>query len=501
MRNFSKFLQRYFVLILALAIVHNAQAQRRGRGYRQLNTQLASSSLLSDSITAVGQSFSAHLDSIAAVFKARYESLSSGANNHDGETAHREGGMMANVSSSEEIGSFNPYYYPLIASKSLMREPLHRMLGILTPQDAECQSDSYSLLPQALTQISLMTAEMYVLRPDAVTTDLTGSESAVGGNIAESGPFVQLPGNQSADVAKNENVSTPPTAFVPKHEIDDGVDTFDMSDFHITIRRPNFWTFRGSFSTQFMQYYVSENWYKGGENHVSMLGMFNFEANYDNKRKITFTNKLETKLGFQTSPSDLHHHFKTNADLLRLTDKLGIQATKRWYYTVMLQSWTQFYKAFKANSETVSSDIMSPFESVLSVGMDYKLQKKRVNLTATLSPGAINMKYCDRAPLVTNYGIEAGKHSRFDFGSTVTINMTLKFCEQVNWVSRLYAFYDYKDHLKAEWENTINLKVNKYLSTKLFLYPRFDNNVTKKNPDDKYIQFNEYLSVGLDLNF
>lgn len=483
--------------ILAL----NAQAQRRGRGYRQLNSQLTTRSVLSDSIAAVGQSASAHLDSIASIFKDRNVALMSDASGQNADTELSGGAIIANVSSSGETGSFNPYFYPLIASNSLMREPLHRMLGSLPPQDSDQPTNYCSLLPQALSQISLMTAEMYVLRPDAVTTDLTGMESAVNENIATNAPFRQLPGNNNEEVKKNENVASAPTTFVPKHVIDDSVDTFDMSDFHITIRRPNFWTLRGSFSTQFMQYYVSENWYKGGENHVSMLGMFNFEANYDNKRKITFTNKLETKLGFQTSPSDTHHHFKTNADLLRLTDKLGIQATKRWYYTVMLQSWTQFYKAYKANSETVSSDIMSPFESVLSVGMDYKLQKKRVNLTATLSPGAINMKYCDRTPLVTNYGIEAGKHSRFDFGSTVTINMTLKFCEQVNWVSRLYAFYDYKDHLKAEWENTINLKVNKYLSTKLFLYPRFDNNVTKKKPEDKYIQFNEYLSVGLDLNF
>ena len=131
--------------------------------------------------------------------------------------------------------------------------------------------------------------------------------------------------------------------------------------------------------------------------------MLNAEANYDNKEKLTFSNKLEMRLGFQSSQSDTQHEYKTNADQIRLTNKLGLQAAKRWYYTVMLQSWTQFYPGYQANDPKVYSDFMSPFESVLSVGMDYKYKKGSFELSATLSPIAADYKYVDRLALAGDY--------------------------------------------------------------------------------------------------
>lgn len=465
-------------LTFMLALTASAQTRRGGRGYRQFNTAVKTQNTLSDTLTDIARKYEERLDSMAATTRA---TLATNAAKH---------------SSLESLD--NPYYFPLFAGNTLLDHPIHHTIGSI----GDAYSIPYgSVLPSSLESIAWTLAETYAFTPDVVKYNLWNVPVYTTPGAITSTTNVLLPSEKSNTATRAEAQQT---AAAPVH-IDKGkhedVDFLDLSDFHIHVRRPNFWTLKGSYSTQFMQYYVSDNWYKGGENHVSMLAAFNFEANYDNKRKLSFSNKLETKLGFQTSPSDTYHKFKTNADLLRLTDKLGIKAWHHWDYTVTLQSWTQFYKAYKANSADVSSDFFSPFEAVLSAGMDYKLSKKRVNLTLSLSPAAANLKYCDRKALVKNYGIEEGKHHKIDLGSTMTMNMTLKFCDQVNWVTRLYAFYDYKHHLKAEWENTINLKINKYLSTKLFLYPRYDNNVKKKNEDDSYFQFNEYLSVGLDLNF
>ena len=366
----------------------------------------------------------------------------------------------------------NPYYFPLFAGNTLYDAQLRDALGSLSTESGEVSN-----------AVSKALLDTYAQRPDLVTRVLPVAVQSKTDRTSAKTPAAQ------GAAAAPQPISTPPTA---RPWTDDAA-------LNIQVERPNFWTFKGNFSLQFMQYYVSKNWYKGGEDHNSLLAMLNAEANYDNKEKLTFSNKLEMRLGFQSSQSDTQHEYKTNADQIRLTNKLGLQAAKRWYYTVMLQSWTQFYPGYQANDPKVYSDFMSPFESVLSVGMDYKYKKSRFEVSATLSPIAANYKYVDRLALAGRNGIDAGKHSRLNLGSTVTVNSRWELMKGLIWTSRLYAFTSYS-RCQAEWENTFALKVNKYLSTKIFLYPRFDDGVKRKN-GQSYFQFNEYLSVGLDLGF
>ena len=67
------------------------------------------------------------------------------------------------------------------------------------------------------------------------------------------------------------------------------------------------------------------------------------------------------------------------------------------------------------------------------------------------------------------------------------------------WKSRLYAYTSYK-RMVVEWENQIELKVTKYISANVFLYPRFDDSGTRHDIHG-YWQFMEYSSLGLSYNF
>ena len=64
----------------------------------------------------------------------------------------------------------------------------------------------------------------------------------------------------------------------------------------------------------------------------------------------------------------------------------------------------------------------------------------------------------------------------------------------MTWQSRFYAYTTYHK-FELEWENTLTFNFNRYISTKLFLYPRFDDSAKRVN-DLSYLQFKEYLSVG-----
>ena len=98
----------------------------------------------------------------------------------------------------------------------------------------------------------------------------------------------------------------------------------DDADLGIIVRKPNFWTFKTDLSLQFTQNYVSDNWYKGGESNNALLATVTIDANFNNKKKLSWDNKLEMRLGFQTSRDDSEHKFRTNTDFLRLTILLGV---------------------------------------------------------------------------------------------------------------------------------------------------------------------------------
>ena len=355
-------------------------------------------------------------------------------------------------------------FYHNIANKSLSIEPDQ------TSDDPVAEAIDAALL------------HIYLNRPDLVNTTETE---------------LQETGNVRADVnqpIKNQ-VKLVEKVESPVIDMPDDVPT------EIMIQKPKFWTKKGDGYLQFMQNFVSDNWYKGGESNYSMDGALTLEANYDNRNKWKWDNKLEMKLGFMHTRSDSVHKFKSNEDLIRYTSKVGLEAAKNWYYTLQLLAYTQFTRGLKANDLNTYSDFMSPFNLNLGLGMDYKVATKDKRLTGTvnLSPLAVNYRYVDRLDLATSYGLDEGKHSLVDFGSQVTADVTWKINDVVSWKSRLYAFTSYK-RAEIEWENTFTLRVSKYISANLFLFPRFDDSGVKDD-DLGYLQFKEYSSIGFTYGF
>jgi hypothetical protein len=338
---------------------------------------------------------------------------------------------------------------------------------------------------------------VYLNRPDLV--EATETQLAESGTLRED---IAAPIEQKVELV--EYVAPQP-------------DEPEVAPAEVEVTKPKFWTLKADGYLQFMQNYISDNWYKGGESNYSALASLTVEANYDNKGKWKWDNKLEAKLGFLTSRSDSLHKFKSNEDLLRLTSKVGLQATKRWYYTLQLMAWTQFARGLKSNDHRTYSDFFSPFNLNAGLGMDYKVEAfdKKLTGTVNLSPIALNYRYVDRrnfpnknaevvAPedmswFPTRHGLEDGKRYKLDPGSQLTADLTWKLSETVTWKSRLWGFTSYH-RAEVEWENTFQLKVSKYISANIFLYPRFDDG-NAYDEDLGYWQFKEYTSIGLSYSF
>ena len=381
--------------------------------------------------------------------------------------------MTLSVSAAQPNDSLDARYYRLFAPVTFYHDVADKALAL------NSESSGKDVVAD---EVDATLLNVYLNRPDLVSS--TETELMETGSIRED---VYQPIENQVELVETVDV---PVIDLPE----------DVPD-SIMVQKPKFWTYKGDGFLQFMQNYVSGNWYKGGESNYSMVGSLTLEANYDNKNKWKWDNKLEAKLGFLRSRSDSLHKFKANEDLIRLTSKVGLEAVKNWYYTLQLLAYTQFTKGLKANDPVVYSDFLSPLNLNIGLGMDYKVNKLNERLTGTIniSPLAVNYRYVDRLELGPSFGLEPGKHSLFDFGSQLTADLAWKINENVTWKTRLYAFTSYK-RAEIEWENTFELRVSKYITANLFLFPRFDD-ASIWDDELGYWEFKEYSSVGFSYKF
>lgn len=329
--------------------------------------------------------------------------------------------------------------------------------------------------------VSLSLLSIYMSRPDLISNTQTAMDEARGDVMEPENPIVSKP-----SIAE-------PELEMPAENVDVPVD--------VLVIKPRFWTYKGDYALQFMQNYVSDNWYKGGESNYAALGAVTMEANFNNRDKVKWDNKLELKLGMQSSRSDSLRNWLTTEDLIRLTSKYGLQATKKWYYTLQLIAQTQFTRGLKTNDPKLYSHFLAPGMLNLSLGMDYNVDWINHHLKGTfhLAPLAYNMRYTRLLELSEHLGIDSGKHFLHDLGSLFTIDLTWEINESLRWKTRMYGYTTYK-RVEYEWENTFVFQFNKWISAQLFVYPRFDDNV-ERGISHGYWQFKEFASIGFQYVF
>ncbi len=432
------------------------------------------------------------IDSVAMIFERELDSL-----------AQVRDVTAAQAQNETDNVSLNPYSYRLMVPGTYYNRPLHQAMGINWESgDNENKKTSVKGEPSlAMTNASdAALARLYVTNPTFVSRTET-----------------EL---REAPTIRQEAIETP-VAIAPKlaekaAPVDLEADIPDT--IKVVPKKPNFWKLRGNASIQFTQSYFSDNWYQGGEKNYAGLGIVNAEANYDNKQKLQWDNKLEAQLGFQTSLNDTYHKFLATSNLLRVTSKIGYKAAKNWFYTGQVLSYTQLYPNYPKNEDKVKADFTSPLYLTISVGIDYKRKTDKYELSLYLSPVAYNMcwvaRKADDYRLRKAYGMEQHSDGRYKatyhkYGPSVTVNYKMKVMKNVNWTSRFYCFGNIFDNKKdmyvlLEWENTLDFTINKYLSAKFFAYPRFDNSTRDKNNPKhahSYFMFKEWLSLGVSYNF
>lgn len=381
-------------------------------------------------------------------------------------------------------GSINPSYYRLLGPTTYYASAVGRILA-LTPQTEAEGGQLNAAIDQQLVQA-------YLNRPQAFRH--YDSQFANVNLVTEATPTRQEAILGEMEQKLKNDIKAPVVEDIAG----------DIGDIGMKVERPNFWKTEGKFSMQFTQNYFSENWYKGGNNNETMLTSLILQANYNDQRRVTWDNKLEMRLGFVTTTSDSCHNFLTNNDKINLYTKLGVKATKSWYYTISGEANSQFLPGYRTNDRRTYSEFLAPLDIYVSVGMDFKPTLKNGNtFSLALLPLSYKVRYIrtDDENVHKVYKM-VNKNWQKDIGAKIELNSTIKLAKNISWKSRCYYFTSYK-YTEAELENSFTFSFNKYFSTELFTLWRFDDNRSHEYYDRNlgYFQFKEYFTLGLTYSF
>ncbi len=252
----------------------------------------------------------------------------------------------------------------------------------------------------------------------------------------------------------------------------------------------NYWQRSAIFNLGFTQGYIG-NWAGGGESSISGLFDVDAYANY-NTEKINWENKLGYRYGLMKIGEE--DDFRKNEDLLEVETKLGVKAIDKWYYSTYFSMKTQFFNGFNyPDREQPISSLFAPGYFMFSVGMDYKPSG---SLSVLISP--LTGKYTIVADTnkidQTKYGIDKDKKIKKETGAYIKGTQKWNITSDIKLLNEVGFFTNYEENpqnIDVNWKMTLEMKVNYFITTKIFTHMVYDDDVMNK------LQFKEILSIGI----
>jgi len=283
-------------------------------------------------------------------------------------------------------------------------------------------------------------------------------------------------------------------------QIDNMQDDLEQRAAELAAQRSH-WYKELEMMAQFSQNYISPNWYKGGHSSFAVVSFIKARVNYDHD-KVSWENLLDWRTGVSTNAEDTLHRYNITDDLLRLYSKAGYKIADQWLVSASADLQTTLWNNFNKNKTTVKSAFMTPLKFNLTAGVDYKPLK---DMSLVLSPAVYRIVYAfygDSAGYmdVTQYGIPAGQHTKHEFGSSILFKWKW---QPKRWYRLETEFYFYTNYrgVEIDWEIDNNFVINRFLSARVVLHPRYDNIAVAKDAEQPKLQFKELLTIGFAHTF
>ncbi|MCB0507749.1 MAG: DUF3078 domain-containing protein [Chitinophagales bacterium] len=264
-----------------------------------------------------------------------------------------------------------------------------------------------------------------------------------------------------------------------------------------------------------------KNWAAGGTNSFSLL--FNMRFNADMKKKNHLLQMwAAAEYGLQFTKGD-KYKFRKNADRWEIFAKYGYKVYKPLYVAMYADLRSQFSNSYNYTDSTknIISRAAAPLIFEGAIGLDYV---PAPYFSLFFSPIAAKVTYvgANDIAILNSFGNVFPSKVKKEFGAVLIATYKQEFWKQnISILSVLKAYKNYlrsnadpfdatlpresKSHYRknidVDWQTTLGLKVNKFLSASVFMHLIWDNDVTfpTNNPNFKTskVQFRDIIGVGL----
>lgn len=249
---------------------------------------------------------------------------------------------------------------------------------------------------------------------------------------------------------------------------------------------------------QVTQNYVTNNWYQGGSSSFAGLGTAKGQISYISDR-FTWENTGEWRMGGTTIANDSLHKVNTTDDMFRVYTKANLRIIPKLFASVSGELETRLLPTYRSNSNELKSGPFSPVRFNAAVGIDWKPVKGLSLSVSPLSYKVIHIRDTARVR-VTDYGLKEGQQTQHNIGSSVRLEYTWKPVREVELEMRFFTYTNYKD-VEIDLEVNCDFIINRFLSARLQLHPRYDSSVIIKGDKHAKLQFRELLSIGFAHKF
>ena len=260
------------------------------------------------------------------------------------------------------------------------------------------------------------------------------------------------------------------------------------------------WRREANLALQITQNYATENWHQGAVNAFSMLWNAKAFANYTSG-KLSWENSAEWRLGLSTVSGDTLRKINTTDDIFHINSKFGYQLHPRWYVSLFADFKTNLFPNFQKNATGINTSFLTPIRYNMGLGIDCKPID---GLSVNFSPATYKLVYAlitDPTRIdVTILGIKEGHNLHNEVGSSLSLEWKYKPLREIEIETRFYFFTNYKQ-VDTELEIDVDFIINRYMSAKVILHPRYEGTVQAVSDEKSRLQFKELISLGFAHTF